>query len=288
MDHNFNVNIANVYGVEEAILIHNIYFWILKNKANKKHFYDDNYWTYNSIEAFTELFPYWTKRQLERIIKNTIEKGALIKGNYNKLLYDRTSWYAITETVKCIYANGEMDFTKHVNGFTQTVEPIPDSNTYSNTDIKKKYRNFTFSEIKNFKEFYSSFEFNKKYFYISFKFWKMWQEEDPKSKTIISAKLVNWYESIRLIIENDKQRIERLIAIYIYFKKCQQREIGYRLFWFNTVKSVGGLREINKNGEYRLDKIADEVNEKIEKDDSFNRLVIDTIDNFNKFINESN
>ena len=149
--------------------------------------------------------------------------------------------------------------------------------------LKEMYKDFSFSEIINFKGFYSEFEFNKQYLLIAFKFWKMWKEENPKSKTINSAKLVSWYEIIRLIIESDKQKIERLIAVYKFFQKCQIKEVGYRDFWFKTVKSVGGLRETNKNGEYRLDKIADEVNDKIDKDDSFGRLVDKAIIDFKKY-----
>ena len=136
MDHSFNIKAAKLYGVEEAVLLHNIYFWIKKNKANNRHFYDGYFWTYNSVEAFSELFPYWTKRQVERILNNLIKKGAIIKANYNEKAYDRTSWYAITQTVESIYANGEMDFTKRGNGFHQTVEPIPDSNTVNKTISK--------------------------------------------------------------------------------------------------------------------------------------------------------
>lgn len=149
--------------------------------------------------------------------------------------------------------------------------------------IKEMYKDFSFSEIINFKVFYSEFEFNRQYLLIAFKFWEMWKEENPKSKTISSAKLVSWYETIRLIIESDKQKIERLIAVYKFFQKCQIKEVGYRDFWFKTVKSVGGLRDTNKNGEYRLDKIADEVNDKIDKDDSFGRLVDKAINDFKKY-----
>src|SRR5699024_1342268 len=107
---------------------------------NKKHFHDNKYWTYNSTSAFSELFPYWSKRQIERILSKLLKEGAILKGNYNEMPYDRTSWYTITETVKCIYANGEMDIRKRGNAYMQTVEPIPDSkqhivNTNSKTDI---------------------------------------------------------------------------------------------------------------------------------------------------------
>jgi len=135
MNHSFNVTAAKLYGVENAIIIENLYFWIEKNEANEKHFYEGDYWTYNSVKAFTKLFPYWTPRQIERILKSLEEKGAVKTGNFNKLSYDRTKWYALTKTVKCIYANGEMDLTGTLNGNTQTVEPIPDINTDINTDI---------------------------------------------------------------------------------------------------------------------------------------------------------
>ena len=65
MKHSFDVELAKEYGILEAILIQNIYFWIEKNKANKKHFYDGRYWTYNSKKAFSEMFPYASERQIK-------------------------------------------------------------------------------------------------------------------------------------------------------------------------------------------------------------------------------
>lgn len=137
MNHSFNVEIAKKFGVESAIIIENLYFWISKNKANNKHFYEGFYWTYNSTRAFQILFPYWTERQLERILKKLEEMGAVKTGNFNKVTYDRTKWYSITETVECIYANGGMDLPKTWNGFTENVEPIPDINTGINTIVLK-------------------------------------------------------------------------------------------------------------------------------------------------------
>lgn len=145
MNHSFNTEIAKLYGVEGAVIIENLYFWLAKNKANKKHFYDGEYWTYNSVNAFKELFPYWTERQIERILKNLEKDGAIITGNYNKLNYDRTKWYALTQTVKCIYANGEMDLHESLNGFTEMVKPIP----YINTDIKTNINETIYTEIFN-------------------------------------------------------------------------------------------------------------------------------------------
>ena len=129
MNIHFDSEVAKVVGVDGAIMLNNLNFWIIKNEANGKHFYDGNYWTYNSIDAFTKIFDFWSKRQIERILKNLKEKEFIITGNYNKQQYDRTVWYALTEkgkallrsnpheysfhqTGKWIPPNGEMEFTK--------------------------------------------------------------------------------------------------------------------------------------------------------------------------------
>ena len=97
MIHAFNTEIANKYGMGEAIILHRMVFYLEKNIAKNKHFYDGNYWIYNSVKAWQELFPYLTIEKLRTIFKNLKEKGAIITGNYNKFSYDRTTWYAIAD-----------------------------------------------------------------------------------------------------------------------------------------------------------------------------------------------
>ena len=115
MEHSFDVEIAKRYGIPCAVLLKNIYFWIEKNKANNKNYYDDNYWTYNSKKAFAELFPYLNERQIDYALKKLIDEGIVITGNYNKVAYDRTLWYAITKKGYSILQNCEMDATKLLN-----------------------------------------------------------------------------------------------------------------------------------------------------------------------------
>lgn len=136
MDYSFNSQVAQIYGVDGAIFIHNLYWWIVKNEANGRHHYDGRTWTYNSMKAFSDLFPFWTKRQIERIIKNLKDRGAIHVGNFNKDGFDRTQWYALDETVYCIYANGDAHVTDPLHPCTQTVTPIPDSKPDSKPDNK--------------------------------------------------------------------------------------------------------------------------------------------------------
>lgn len=103
--HNFSIDHARKYGVDEAIILHNLIFWIEKNRANKRHQFDGRTWTYNSIEAFRLLFPYFSKKQLRRILKSLEKKNLIITGNYNKNPYDRTTWYALREENEFLQQN---------------------------------------------------------------------------------------------------------------------------------------------------------------------------------------
>lgn len=138
MKHIFDVNVAKDYGVNEAIILESMNYWIQKNKANGKHFYEGEYWTYNSIKAFHEMFPYMTERQISYCLNKMVEKGLIKKGNFNKLQYDRTCWYTITDFGKCILQNCQMENTKLSNGFDEIVEPIPNINTNINTNNKEE------------------------------------------------------------------------------------------------------------------------------------------------------
>ena len=95
MNYTFSIENAKKYGVDEAIFLENLLFWIKQNRANGRNFIDGYYWTYNSVTAFQELFPFWSKPQLRRII-DKLEKEKVIKaGEFNESSYDRTKWYTV-------------------------------------------------------------------------------------------------------------------------------------------------------------------------------------------------
>lgn len=152
MEYSFEPKIATLYGVDGAVFMHSIYWWIRKNEANGRHFYDGTNWTYNSTEALLKLFPFWTKSQIERIIKKLRNDGALLVGNYNQTRWDRTRWFALSDKVKCIYENREMDIPETDNSISRNQEisfhdsgtPIPVSKPVNKPDI------FIYPEIINY------------------------------------------------------------------------------------------------------------------------------------------
>ena len=142
MKHMFDIDVATKYGIEEAVILDNMLYWVKKNAANRTHFYDGSVWTYNSIKAFTELFPYLSKSKIEYAINNLIKYGLIITGNYNKLPMDRTKWYSLTDKAyeelkekNPISEFSEMDLLKSGNGFLKIQEPIPDVNSNITADI---------------------------------------------------------------------------------------------------------------------------------------------------------
>ena len=138
MKHIFDVNVAKEYGIEIAILLENMNFWLEKNRANNTNFFDGRYWTYNSIKGFEKLFPYWSKDKIYRVLKKAEDLGLIIKGNYNKLSYDRTTWYAFSESAESMFQNRNIHFADLQNGISENAKPIPYINTDINTDNKEE------------------------------------------------------------------------------------------------------------------------------------------------------
>ena len=132
MNHSFDKDIAVAYGLTEAIILNHMQFWIEQNEANNINFYDGSYWTFNSAKAYAEIFPYFSQRQIQCALKHLRDEGILKTGNYNKLAYDRTLWYAFTEFGKSIMQKCKMEDVKMSNGFDAQVKPIPDNNTDNN------------------------------------------------------------------------------------------------------------------------------------------------------------
>ena len=97
MNFHFDGAVAEMYGVDGAVFISRLQFWIEKNAANDRHWHDGRYWTYNSLRAMEKLFPFWSRRQIERIVKNLKDKGVLLTANYARDSHDRTLFYALDE-----------------------------------------------------------------------------------------------------------------------------------------------------------------------------------------------
>ena len=117
MEHSFDIKIAKEYGIAEAIILKHIYFWVKRNALNEKNCFDGRFWTYNSIKAFAELFPYLTERQVRYTLAKLKDNGLILVGNYNDDPRNRTLWYTLTDEGMAL--------------FEQNVQVAPDKNDKS-------------------------------------------------------------------------------------------------------------------------------------------------------------
>ena len=76
--HSFNTAVAEDFGVEKAILLEHFVFWVRKNYANRINIYKDGKaYTYNSAEAFAEIFTYFKARKIAELLRQMEADGLI-------------------------------------------------------------------------------------------------------------------------------------------------------------------------------------------------------------------
>lgn len=99
-------DLAGRFGVDEAVFLHNIVYWTLKNKAEGRHFHQGRYWTYASRKGLAEMYPFWSESQIKRMTARLRDQGALLSGDFNEDRRLRTSWYSPSDEVLALYGEG--------------------------------------------------------------------------------------------------------------------------------------------------------------------------------------
>jgi hypothetical protein len=125
--HSFDPEVASQVGVNAAVIYQNIVWWCEKNAANGRHLYEGRYWTYNSVKAFADMFPYLSAEQIRRALERLEEAGYIGTGNFNQSAYDRTKWFCDLRQVHLVSAP---------NGNGEDAKPIPDSKPVEKPDAE--------------------------------------------------------------------------------------------------------------------------------------------------------
>jgi hypothetical protein len=90
-----NPKLAKIIGLEEAIVLHQLHYWVNLNRDSKKNYRDGYYWTYNTFKKWHKEFEFWSISTIKRIIKKLEDKQLIIVGRFNKVNIDRTKWYRV-------------------------------------------------------------------------------------------------------------------------------------------------------------------------------------------------
>ena len=127
---------AEVLGVNEAIIVQQIHYWLNINEKAKINFHKGKYWTYNTYENWQKTnFRFLSVSTLKRIFKKLVTKGILITDNFNKAKYDRTLWVTINyEKLDELLSKYEEE---NKNEKSEEIE--------ENVEISTKYQNDTTS-----------------------------------------------------------------------------------------------------------------------------------------------
>lgn len=114
--HSFDPAIAELAGINAAVIYQNIIWWCEKNAANKRNIHDGRSWTYNSMTAFDVLFPYLSRKQIRSAIDKLKSCDLILVGNFNKDPRDKTNWYS---------QKGTLHLPSGANGRAPEGQPLP-------------------------------------------------------------------------------------------------------------------------------------------------------------------
>lgn len=99
----FDNIVAEKIGIEGAILLGHVNYWVEVNQANDiqgNKAINGYYWTFNSYKSLANIFSYMTPSKIRRTLIMLKDEGYILIENHNSTKYDRTNWYTITEKGK--------------------------------------------------------------------------------------------------------------------------------------------------------------------------------------------
>lgn len=126
--HSFDVNLATQLGsIELAILVHHFQFWINHNKKSGKNKIEGRTWTYQTREDIAAHFPYWNSDKVKRLLDKLVKLKVIKKGNFNKLVMDRTCWYSFENEKMFTMDENVQSMDENAKWTDENVQAIPDS-----------------------------------------------------------------------------------------------------------------------------------------------------------------
>ncbi len=86
-------SLALIVGLNEAIFLQQVHYWVQKNEERGKNRWDGYTWTYNSYKGWQTNFPFWSPRTIERTVTSLEDQGVLISAQRRGP--DRRKWYRL-------------------------------------------------------------------------------------------------------------------------------------------------------------------------------------------------
>jgi|SRR5690625_884052 len=206
-------NLAKEIGLNEAIMLQQIHFWIKKRKNVREGIS----WVYNTYAGWVDQFPFWSESTIKRTIRSLEKQELLFTGNYNKLKIDNTKWYSIDyQSLKRVNRpsgqSEQMDGSKWTGASGQNEQAItidyPEITTETNNYLEKIKELFpVFADIDGF------IELNNEY-------WGVVSETRKTGKISDSVK----YNNMKKWTKYDNEVVEHALKSHIKNHKGKREE----------------------------------------------------------------
>lgn len=134
MTHTFNTEVAKIVGVNAAVIFENIVFWLKKNLDNGKHIIDNKVWTYSSVNAMLQSFPYLTDGQIRGALKKLQDENLIEVRQFSG--YNRVNWFTANVDAICKFYQFHLQISTLPSADLNACiyNNITDNNTDNNTD----------------------------------------------------------------------------------------------------------------------------------------------------------
>ena len=167
MIHSFNLKLAEKYGIEQAILIEQIYWWIHKNDCIlvDDMCHEGKIWCRSTAKGFAKYIPYMKPDKIWRTLRK-MEGTILLVGNFNRQALNQTLWYTFTDEFIEELKKLDYDFENFKNAILKneksinTINSINIDNTIQGSKKRLSNDNQKKEEYSNeFEEFWKVYGF---------------------------------------------------------------------------------------------------------------------------------
>ena len=121
--HSLNVKVAEVVGVNKALLLQYIEFWVEKNRANDVGIYEGKAWVYHTANGFAQIFPYMKPNTICKYLIELENDGYIVSmknPDKSKNRNNQTKFYTLTQKYFEIMASkNQNEFAKNQNEFAK-------------------------------------------------------------------------------------------------------------------------------------------------------------------------
>ncbi|WP_288476682.1 conserved phage C-terminal domain-containing protein [uncultured Pantoea sp.] len=115
--------LAQRIGLNEAIVLQQICYWLEDTNSGVEH--DGKRWVYNTIDEWTEQFPFWSEKTVKRALTSLKAHGLIYVEQLKKTQHDRTNFYAINHENPLLTDGDKLTPSKKTNCPDREGQSVP-------------------------------------------------------------------------------------------------------------------------------------------------------------------